>query len=263
MSAVRFSVHKKFHLLQSRTSIWEASPEELRHYRLIFILSGNGQFVLDGKIAAYAKSGLILLKPDQQPVFQEDRGTEIFVIAFHTFLADDFQKKKAFDPDFADTYKQAENLCNNTRLTQGKPLPNERDGQTIAYLINQIAFEISQKQSSHVKLIKGSIDLIMTILARNNFETKRTEEKSSQQVLTERMVEYLKGELQQNKTVRIPELLLHFNTSEEVANLCMMNSTGMSLRNFIIKYKADLFKSRMLKVDVGEISSFVKNHLTT
>lgn len=258
MSAVKFNIHKKFHLLQCKTRNWEASPADLLCYRLIFIVSGQGQFVLDGKIHSYAKSGLIFLKPDQQPVFQEDRGTEIFIIAFDTYLAYDFQKKKASDPDFADTYKQAEKLCSDYRLTQGKPLPNDRDGQTIAYLINQIAFEITQKPSSHLKLIKGSIDMIVTILARNNFETKKTEEKPTQQMLTERIVEYLKTELNHNKTIRIPELLMHFNISEEVANLCMMNRTGMSLRNFIFKYKADLFKSRLLKVDVAEISPYLR-----
>ena len=258
MSVIKFSAHKKFHLLQIKTRAWETGPEQLQHYRIIFILSGQGQFALESTIHSYAKSGIIYLKPGQQPVFQEDNNTEILIIGFDTYLADDFQRKKKFSPDFADTYKQAENLCRSILLPQGKPLANERDGQTVNYLVSQICFEITQRPSSHLKLIKGSIDLIVTMLARNNFTIRKPEEKTSQQVLTEHLVEYVRQELHHNRSVRIPEVLLRFNISEEVANLHVMNRTGMSLRNFIFKYKADLFKSRLLKVDVMELSPYLR-----
>ena len=257
MSAVRFSAHKKFHLFQCRTKVWESWPELLNHFRIVFILSGKGQFILDRKMYSYASNGIIFLKPDEHPIFQEDKDTEVFVIAFDTYLSEDFQKKKVHSPDFADTYKQAENLCSELRLQQGRPLNNVRESQTISFLINQISFEITQKPASHIKLTKGSIDLIMTILARNNFETKKTEEITSQQSLTDSIIEYLRNQLDQNKSVRVQELLLHFNVAEEVANLCVLNQTGMSLRNFIFKYKSDLFKSRMLKVDIEEISPYL------
>ncbi|KQS31545.1 hypothetical protein [Dyadobacter sp. Leaf189] len=260
MSVVKFSAHKKFHLLQCKTNCWESTPEHLSHYRIIYVLSGEGQFVLDGRIHSYLPAGIIALKPGQQPVFDENKGTEIFVFAFDSYLATDFHTKKAMDADFADTYKHAENFCNNSRLTPGKPLRNVRDSETIHYLVNQIAFEITQRQSSHIRLIKGSMDLIVTILARNNFEVKRTEEKSTEQVLTDRIVEYLRSELNQNKTIRVPELLFKFNISEEAANLYILNRTGMSLRNFIFKYKSDLFKSRLLKVDVMELSPYLRPH---
>lgn len=260
MSSIKFSVRKKFHLFQSRTRVWETNPTQLDHYRIIFILSGEGQFILNGTMCSYSRNGILFLKPGQQPVFQEDKDTEIFVIAFDTYLEDDFQKKKKLSPDFADTYKLAENLCNGIRLSQGQSITNDRDSQTVNYLISQIAFEVTQRPASHVKLIRGSIEMIVTILARNNFESKKTEEKTSRQVLTEHMIEYLRNELHQNKSIRVPEFLFRFNVSEEVANLCILNQTGMSLRNFIFKYKSDLFKSRMLKVDVMELSPYLRHN---
>ena len=257
MSAIRFSSHKKFHLLQCKTRVWESWPELLSHYRIIFIMSGEGRFILDRKIETYSPKGIIFLKPDQHPVFQDDKDTEVFVIAFDTYLSDEFQEKKAFSPDFADTYKQLENLCNKLRLHQGRPLTNERECETISFLVNEISFEITQRPASHVKMVKGSIDLIVTILARNNFETKKSEERNVQQTLADSIIEHLRNQLDQNKSIRVQELLLHFNISEEVANLCVLNQTGMSLRNFIFKYKSDLFKSRLLKVDVREFSPYL------
>jgi hypothetical protein len=254
---IQFNAHKKYHLLQSKTKVWETHNELTPHYRMIFIRSGEGKFSLEGKLYDYVKQGVILLRPGQHPIFQEDDNAEIFVIAFDTWLADDFLQKKEFSPDFADTYKQAENLCNSIRLSQGRPLQNERDAQTVVYLINQILFEVTQQPTSHNKLIRGSIDLIVIILARNNFESKKIEEKTSQQHLADGIIGYLRNQLHENKNIRIPELLMHFNISEEVANLCVLNQTGMSLRNFIFKYKADLFKSRMLKVDIMELSPYL------
>lgn len=262
MSAIKFSVHKRFHLLQSKTRIWESGIKHLEHYRIIFILSGQGKFILDGKLYSYFQQGIISLKVGQQPIFQEDKETEIFVIAFDTYLSENFQKKKLFSPDFADTYKQAENLCNTSQLTQGKPIPNERDGKTIMYMIHQILFELGQQPISHIKMIKGFIEMIMTVLARNNFESKKTEDKHYENTLTESIFSYLKNELLQNKTVRIPLLLIQFNISEDVANLCIFNRTGMSLRNFIFKYKADLFNARMLKVDIMELAPYLQDMQT-
>ncbi|MEO6685079.1 MAG: hypothetical protein ABIN24_03910, partial [Dyadobacter sp.] len=159
MPAIKFNALKRFHLLQSKTRIWESCGEQLEHYRIIFILSGQGKFILNGEICCYFQKGVIFLKPGQQPIFQEDKETEIFVVAFDTYLAEDFQKKKLFSPDFADTYKQAENLCNNYLLIQGRPIPNEREGKTITYMIIQILFELGQQPASHLKMIKGCIDM--------------------------------------------------------------------------------------------------------
>lgn len=259
MSVIQFNAHKKYHVLQSKTRVWETHNDLTPHYRILFIRRGEGHFSLDGKLHDYAEHGVILLRPGQHPIFQEDSSAEIFVIAFDTWLSEDFLQKKEFSPDFADIYKQAEHLCDGLRLTQGKPLQNERDAQTITYLINQILFEITQQPTSHNKLIRGSIDLIVTILARNNFESKKVEEATSKQRLAGAIIEYLRQELHQNKNIRVPELLMRFNISEDVANLCVLNQTGMSLRNFIFKYKADLFKSRMLKIDISELTGYLQS----
>ncbi|GGM83964.1 hypothetical protein GCM10010967_14720 [Dyadobacter beijingensis] len=256
MSVIQFNAHKKYHLLQCKTRVWETHNELTPHYRVIFIRAGEGHFSLDGKLYQYRPQGVILLRPGQHPIFQEDDNAEIFLIAFDTWLADDFLQKKESSPDFADIYKQAEHLCESARLTQGSPLQNERDAQTATYLINQILFEVTQQPTSHNKLIRGSIDLIVTILARNNFETKKVE---ARQHLAGAIIDYLREELHQNKNIRVPELLMRFNISEDVANLCVLNQTGMSLRNFIFKYKADLFKSRMLKVDISELTGYLQS----
>jgi len=255
MPPVKFSVRKRFHLLQCKTRTLDLSQEHLAHYRLIFVLAGEGKFILNHEIHSYCHGGIIYLEPDQQPTFQEDKGTAVLMIAFDTHLAHDFQQKKAYSPDFADTYKQVENLCKNVRLSQGRPVKNDRDAQTISYLVDQITFELSQQSASFIKLIKSSIDLIVTILVRNNFECKKADERPLQQNLTETMISYLKSQMHENKSIRIGELLIKFNISEEAANLCMLNHTGMSLRNFIFKYKADLFKSKMLKMDISEFSA--------
>ncbi|MCE7064969.1 hypothetical protein [Dyadobacter sp. CY326] len=255
MTAIKFSAQKKFHLLQCKTRSLNERPEHLSHYRVLFVISGEGKFVLNHEIHSYCPQGVIFLEPEQKPLFQEDKVTEAFMIAFDTHLADDFQKKKALTPDFADTYKLAENICKNLRIRQGQPIRDERDAQMVHYLVNQISYELTQQPASYLKLIKSSIDLIVNILARNNYASKMADENSIQQFTADSMVTYLKTELERNKTIRVNELLSRFNISEEAANLCMLHSTGMSLRNFILKYKTDLFKSRLLKMDISQPSA--------
>ena len=254
MLPVKYSARKKFHVLQCKMHTLDVDQENLAHYRLIFILFGEGKFILNSEIYSYACEGVIFLHPGQQVKFQEDRGTEVLMIAFDTHMAENFQQKKAFSPDFADTYKLFENLCKDIRLVQGMPLNNVRDAQTISYMAKQISFELAEQPTSFAKFIKSTIDLIVTILARNNFEGTKANMQFFKPNLTESMVRYLEVQLQQNKNIRINELLVNFNISEEAANLCMLNYTGLSLRNFIFKYKADLFKSRMLKIDISELS---------
>lgn len=261
MSVSTLSINRKFHLLRSKTRIWE-SKDQLAHYRLIYICSGKGNFILDNSLHEYLPAGLIFLCPGQHPIFQEDNETEILLVAFDTFLADNFQQKKALQPDFADTYKQFENLCENLKYSQGKPLLNERDANTLGYLLGEIAFEMDQQPNPHLKLIRNSIEMLVTILVRNNFESRALQAPEEQQLVTEHLIEYVRNELHQNKTIRIPEVLMRFNISEEAANLCVMNRVGMSLRNFIFKYKADLFKSRLLKMDILELSPYLRPQTT-
>jgi len=258
MTAIRFSAHKRFHLLKTKTRVWEPGIELIEHHRIIIILSGQGKFILDGSIYTYTPNGTVVLKARQKPVFQEDKETEVFVIAFDTHLAEDFQRKKLFSPDFADIYKQAENLCNTVRLTQGKPIANKQDEKTVTFLISQLLFEIGQQPVAHLRVVKDCISMLVTVITRNNFESKKAEDSHCQDPLTESILNYLENELRSGKTVRIAHLLLMLNISEEVANLCIINRTGMSLRNFIFQYKADLFKARMLKVDVADIAPYIQ-----
>ena len=257
MPPIQFNAHKRYHLLKSTTRLWESRSDQHKDYRIIFILTGKGKFILDGRIHAYQPKGVIFLKIKQQLIFQEDKETEIFVITFDTHLAEDFQKKKQFSPDFADTYKQAEHICSASQLIQGQPIPNQKDSKTISFMIDQILFELSQQPASHLKMIRSCIEMIVTVLTRNNFKHSKMQDKPLENDLTEAIIEHLKDELLQNRTIRIPGVLLKFNISEDVANLCVLNRTGMSLRNFIFKYKADLFKARMLKRDIMELASYL------
>ncbi|GGC15104.1 hypothetical protein GCM10011325_47410 [Dyadobacter sediminis] len=175
--------------------------------------------------------------------------TEVLVIAFDSLVCADREQKHV--AEFVETYKQVENIFRNLCVRQGKLVSNERDADTIRYLVEQITFELTQQQASFLKLIKGSISLIVNILVRNNFDFHKVEEPEGQQKLSEALVEHLKHELENRKTIRVTELLMKFNISEETANLYMLNKTGMSLRNFIFKFKTDLFKSRALKFDVS------------
>ena len=94
-------------------------------------------------------------------------------------------------------------------------------------------------------------------MARNNIGTKKVKESIQERTLAESILEYLKNELHQNKNIRVNDLLVRFGITEELANLYLQNQTGMSLRNFIFRYKSDLFKSRLLKVNVSEISQYL------
>jgi hypothetical protein len=250
MSSIKFSVRNQFHLLFCKTRNWETSFEFASYYRLVFVIAGDGRFILNHQLHSYCQGGIILLKRNEIPVFQEDMATEVLMIAFDSPKRSSGGSRHV--AEFAETYKQMENIFENLRIRQGKQVCNERDAETVRFLARQITFELAQQQASFLKLIKGSIALIVNTLTRNNFEFGKAEEPDAQQKLSDELVEHLKAELESRKTIRVAELLMKFNISEEAANLCMLNSTGMSLRNFIFKYKTDLFKSRTLKMKISQ-----------
>jgi hypothetical protein len=252
MSGISLRINKEYSILQIKTKTWETTPADLEKYRLIFILTGNGHFVLDRNMFPYKQNGFIGLKPGERCIFQEDPETEILQISFDKPQDAASQQKKVIMSRFPETYKKAEKLCNNLLLSPGQNLRHERDDETIRFLIQQISFEMAQKATSHIKMITGSIEMILTILTRNNFPIRKTKDKESEQTLADSIVAYLCQELQQKKNIRIAELLDRFGVSEELANLCVLNKTGMSLRSFIVKSKTDLFKSRMTKMDLTQ-----------
>jgi len=262
MPAVKFSAHKRFHIIKSTTRLWDTSTELIQHLRFLYILSGEGHFSLDGKIYSYCPKGIILLRVGQKPVFQQDNETAVLVIAFDTFLSEDFLKKKSFSPDFADTYKQAEHLCEMPLLTLGLPVPNKQDRVAIANLTGILLGEIQQKPAHHIKLIRSCIEMIVTLLGRNNIRYLEKEQNPHEDTLAEMIIEHLTGELLLNKPVKIPDLLIKFNSSEDVVNICIQNRTGMSLKKLILRYKTDLFKSRMLKMDIITLTPYLQHRFT-
>ena len=100
MSSLKFSARKAFHLLQCKTRNWEASYEHTPDYRFVFVLAGEGRFILNHEIHSYCQGGIIFLQPGELPVFQEDMVTEVLVIAFEPYS--DAENKRSYT-DFSET----------------------------------------------------------------------------------------------------------------------------------------------------------------
>jgi AraC-like DNA-binding protein len=258
MPEFKFNAHKRFHIVRSNTHAWEPSQELTQHNRFLFILSGEGILNLDGQRYAYLPQGVILLKPDQRPVLQENTLTELFVIAFDTFLAEDFQQKKSLYPDFADIYKQAEHICEEAVLEQGKQIPVQKDVAAIDNLISLMSEELMQRRDHHYKIVRNCIEMVVNILMRNNIRCHKHGQSDKEDELCNQLIQYITSEILNNRTVKISDLQIHFNVSEDVINICLLNRTGMSFKKFIRKYQLDLFKSKMLKTDLSFLAPYLQ-----
>lgn len=258
MPQFKYTANKRFYIVRSKTHIWEPSAEHIEHTRFLFILSGSGVFNLDGKRYSYMPQGVILLKPGQRPTFQENDKTELFIIAFDTRMAEDFQKKKALYPDFADIYKQAERICECAVLQQGKPIPVANDQNTIDYLISLMSHELMQRRDHHYKIVRTCIEMMVTIVNRNNILYQEENQPDQEEDFTELLLKYITDEVLENRTVKISDVQIKLGVSEDVINISLLNRTGMSFRKFIRKVKIDLFRAKMLNADLTSTTLYTQ-----
>lgn len=224
--------------------------------RVILILEGYGKAMLDKIPYSYQKDSIFILRAQQNISFQMFERTKMFTI-ISGLSPKSALKEKPYVTTFSTMFSQIESLVSNKSFVQGKIIERSIDRESASQIIKLITHEMQNRPASYKEIIRNSVFTLIHMLDRNIQYVRKHIPVRQFHPETDRIMEYIKRQLKLNNKFDIQEVASSFNVSEECVNESLIAKTGFTFKKFIVKYRTDLFKSRLLKMDVEVWGSLI------
>lgn len=250
------NIHNKCILASLEANELEALCPYSDRLRVIVILEGNGKAMLDKVPYSYQKDSIFILRERQNISFQTLGRTKMFTI-ISGLSPKSISKEKPYVTTFSTMFGQIESLVSNKSFVQGKILERSIDRESASQIIKLITHEMQNRPDSYKEIIRNSVFTLIHMLDRNIQYVRKYIPVRQFHPETDRILEYIKRQLQLNNKFDIQEVASSFNLSEECINESLIAKTGFTFKKFIVKYRTDLFKSRLLKMDVEVWGSLI------
>jgi AraC family L-rhamnose operon regulatory protein RhaS len=248
---LELSVYNKFNLVVCDSREWEKVQSQYDFFKIAFVLEGKGTLVLKGDVYTYEKDSFFLIGPGVNHSFSSKEKTRLFVITVSLLASGKTKRKPTNISPYYDLLKQVETIFSHRNFTQGKVIENATDRKFTSQLIEQIAFEMQHRPDSYKAVIKSSVFLLVHVVTRN-IEDAGLDEKNDYKWEVDQIIQYIKEHIHDNQKLKIEVISNKFGLSPDCINENLRVLTGSSLKKYILNYKTDLFKSRLLHIDVNE-----------
>ena len=250
------NIHNKCILASLESSELESLCTYRDRLRVIVILEGSGKATINDAPYSYQKDSIFILRPHQNISLQTFGKTKIFSI-ISGLSQKSATREKPYVTTFATMFGQIESLVSNKLFVQGKIMERSIDRESANQIIKLITHEMQHRPDSYKEIIRNSVFTLIHMLDRNIQYVRKYIPVRQFHPETDRILEYIKRQLQLNHKFDIQEVASSFNISEECVNESLVARTGFTFKKFIIKYRTDLFKSRLLKMDVEVWGSLI------
>ena len=250
------NIHNKCILASLEANELDALRPYSDRLRLIIMLEGNGKAIVDKVPYGYQKDSIFILRERQNISFQTLGKTKMFTI-ISGLSSKSPSKEKPYVTTFSTMFGQIESLVSNKSFVQGKVLERSIDRESANQIIKLITHEMQNRPDSYKEIIRNSVFTLVHMLDRNIQYVRKYIPARQFHPETDRILEYIKRQLQLNNKFDIQEVASSFNLSEECINENLIAKTGFTFKKFIVKYRTDLFKSRLLKMDVEVWGSLI------
>lgn len=248
------SVQNEFDIIVCDTEEWHAHAARFDFFKIIYILEGKGVVAFDDETCDYQKDSWLLLPPGASNQFEPSRKTNIFAVILDSERATSTKRLSANNSGFSKLLRQIETFFLNINFKQGKVVDNPTDRRSSRQLIEQIIHEIHNRPDYFRAIVKNSVFLLIHILARNLKETSRPKDVDSQ-YKTDQIIRYIKAHINDDKKLKPDHLAAKFLLTKENINEGFLIVTGGSMKEFVLRYKRDLFRSRLLSIDVDTLQT--------
>jgi len=235
------------------------SPPHRHHYfELIYVLNGSGIHQINANNYHYEKGNLFLLTPEDIHTFQPLAATAFFIIDFtKNFFLQRSNKEHRVTPT-SDLFEKLEYIFHNQERLKGDVITGEKDKEFAGILIERLIDEKQHPSKEPDNLVKNIVFLLLDLIARSIrqqivYPLKRAR---TQQMIHE-IINYLQQNIYYNDLIKVDQIAAHFHKTKDYISLYFKKQTGINLKDFIINYKLELVKTRLLYSDltISEIAS--------
>ncbi|WP_159466707.1 hypothetical protein [Dyadobacter sp. 3J3] len=242
----KLNIHNKCILASLEANELELLYPYSDRLRVIVILEGSGKVTLDTVSSSYQKDSIFILRAQQNISFQTFVKTKIFTIISGSSPKSAL-KDKPYITTFSTMFGQIESLVSNKSFVQGKVMERSIDRESANQIIKLITHEMQNRPDSNKEIIRNGVFTFIHILDRNIQYVRKHIPVLQFHPETDQILEYIKRQLQLNNKFDIQEIASSFKVSEDCISEILIARTGFTFKKFIVKYRTDLFKSKLLK----------------
>lgn len=241
------SLYQEFDVNIHEAAVWGFDTHKHNFFELVYILKGRGTHILNDNGYGYDEGSLFLLTPEDYHSFQIQDFTVFCIITFNKIYFSQENKHKHGLLDFSELFKKLEIIFYNANHRQGEAVRNVEDKVLINVIIKRIIEEIKNKDSFYEVIIQNSVFLLLNIIARNIQKNltaafKYTQPKSE----IGEIVSYIQQNIYDKNKLTVEVIADNFYKSRNYISQYFKDETGQTLKDYILQYKLNLIKNRLL-----------------
>ena len=227
------------------TSRWDSDFDDDLYFQIIFIEDGSGRITLDGKATAFKSRDVFIFSKQEVPQIKIHETTTFIIFKFTDLL---FSSKISL-PDKQYWLRRSEFILNHPKRRFQEALKSMEERDLIWRIIFFIRKENANREQYHLQIIANMVSTLLSILARNITENNPESNTYRQSKKTERIDEiyaYIRYNIYDSSMLKISVIAKHFHITSSTLSNYFKKETGNSLHNYILLYKLEIAKDRLL-----------------
>ena len=216
-------------------------------FELIYVLDGNGKQFVNGNEFFYKPGNLFLLTPQDVYSFEVAGKTKFFFLRFSQSFIHTEQAKNFDDGEWLHSMKF---ILENASHQPGCILKNQTDKPVVRELIESIIREQNSQQIFHRKIIRQTVNTLITVVARNISMRLPDRIKAIKEESVIKILQYIHHNIYEAGRLKTERISCELGISKNYLGRYFKKHTGETLQEYIINYKLKLVETRLLHSDL-------------
>jgi AraC family transcriptional regulator, L-rhamnose operon regulatory protein RhaS len=248
---IRESLEMDFEMTVKKIQASNSTPHRHRHFEIISVMDGHGKHIINGNQFDYVNGDLFLLTPQDLHTFQMAVPSEFCIIDFTSSFFSFIGSQDKDQYQSAQLFEQMDYVFHNHHRITGNIITNKEDKIWVQGLVKRLLWEKEQEDFGKENMSRNIVFLLMQLIARYikhqiifPLKTERA------QKTVQEIINYTHQHIYNKELLRIENIARYFHKSKDHISFYFKKQTGITLKNYILSYKLQLVKTRLLYSDL-------------
>ena len=228
------------------TSRWESTNRNQIYFEVVFIEEGSGRIILNGKTQNYKSRDSFIFSKDEVPEVKIKETTTFIVYTLSQLM---FSSKISLT-ERQNWLRRCEYIFNHPKREFNVAVRKIEEQDLLWRILFFINKENTNKDQYYLEIIANMISTLLSVLARNVSTIDSPKEllpkstKKSDRI--DEIYAYIRYNIYDTKKLKIAAIAKHFHITSSTLSNYFKKETGNSLHNYIILFKLEIVKNRLI-----------------
>ena len=245
------TIFKDFELSVKEYNSKKSRPHRHSFFEMIYVLKGSGVHLLNGNRYSYKKGDFFLLTPDDLHSFESITVSTFCIIDFTKNFLSKTHRRDDSNSGLNDFFRKTEYIFHNHNKIKGDIIFNGKDKLFIQILVDQLIFEKKNEQPMRDSILQNIVFLLLNLVGRNIQQNLAAglHGRNPRNIVHD-IIYYIHEHIYDKELITVEQIALHFNKSKDYISIYFKKHTESSLKEYIIQYKLNLIRTRLIYSDL-------------